>query len=68
MKLDNLTLHQRFGQMRWQILVDSAVGAGRLHIGNIAPMSGLGEGWWVLPHTLDATSRVNNCTSNSCTS
>jgi glycine betaine/proline transport system substrate-binding protein len=35
-------------------LVDSAVGAGRLHIGNIAPMSGLGEGWWVLPHTLDA--------------
>ena len=35
-------------------LVDSAVGAGRLHIGNIAPMSGLGEGWWLLPHTLDA--------------
>ncbi|MDC1447623.1 ABC transporter substrate-binding protein, partial [Candidatus Thioglobus sp.] len=35
-------------------LVDSAVGAGRLHIGNIAPMSGLGEGWWVLPATLDA--------------
>ena len=34
-------------------LVDSAVGAGRLHIGNIAPMSGLGEGWWVLPHTPD---------------
>ena len=27
-------------------LVDSAVGAGRLHIGNAAPMTGLGEGWW----------------------
>jgi len=38
----------------FQDLVDSAVGAGRLHIGNAAPMSGLGEGWWVLPHTLDA--------------
>ena len=37
----------------FQDLVDSAVGAGRLHIGNAAPMSGLGEGWWVLPHTLD---------------
>ena len=35
-------------------LVDSAVGAGRLHIGNAAPMTGLGEGWWLLPHTLDA--------------
>ena len=37
----------------FQDLVDSAVGAGRLHIGNAAPMSGLSEGWWVLPHTLD---------------
>ncbi len=35
-------------------LVDSAVGAGRIHIGNAAPMSGLGEGWWITPYTLDA--------------
>ena len=35
-------------------LVDSAVGAGRIHVGNAAPMSGLGEGWWVTPYTQDA--------------
>jgi len=35
-------------------LVDSAVGAGRIHIGNAAPMTGLGEGWWITPYTLDA--------------
>ena len=35
-------------------LVDSAVGAGRIHVGNAAPMSGLGEGWWITPYTLDA--------------
>ena len=35
-------------------LVDSAVGAGRLHIGNIAPMSGLEKVGGLLPHTLDA--------------
>ena len=49
-------LPQKYGLMRWLTLVDSAVGAGRLHIGNAAPMTGLGEGWWILPHTLDATS------------
>ena len=35
-------------------LVDSAVGAGRIHVGNAAPMSGLGEGWWITPYTQDA--------------
>ena len=40
-------------------LVDSAVAAGRVHIGNPAPMSGLGEGWFMDPITRDATSRVN---------
>ena len=35
-------------------LVDSAVGAGRIHIGNAAPMSGLGEGWFITPYTQDA--------------
>ena len=35
-------------------LVDSAVAAGRVHVGNAAPMSGLGEGWFIDPITLDA--------------
>jgi len=35
-------------------LVDSAVAAGRIKVGNIAPMSGLGEGWFIDPITLDA--------------
>jgi glycine betaine/proline transport system substrate-binding protein len=35
-------------------LLDSAVAAGRVHIGNTAPMSGLGEGWWIDPVTRDA--------------
>ncbi len=35
-------------------LLDEAVDTGRLFIGNAAPITGLGEGWWVLPHTLDA--------------
>jgi len=35
-------------------LVDSAVGAGRIHVGNAAPMSGLGEGWFITPYTKDA--------------
>jgi glycine betaine/proline transport system substrate-binding protein len=34
--------------------VDSAVGAGRLHIGNAEPINDLGEGWWIDPITLDA--------------
>ncbi len=29
-----------------------AVGEGRLHIANEAPIKGLGEGWWVTPGTL----------------
>jgi glycine betaine/proline transport system substrate-binding protein len=35
-------------------LVDSAVAAGRVKVANSAPMSGLGEGWWIDPITLDA--------------
>ena len=28
-----------------------AVGEGRLHVANDAPITGLGEGWWIPPHT-----------------
>ena len=35
-------------------LLDSAVGAGRMYIGNAAPVEGLGEGWWITPYTQDA--------------
>jgi len=35
-------------------LLDEAVDTNRLFIGNSAPITGLGEGWWLLPHTLDA--------------
>jgi len=35
-------------------LLDEAVATGRLHNANPAPITGLGEGWWLLPHTLDA--------------
>ncbi len=28
-----------------------AVDEGRLHVGNEAPITGLGEGWWIPPHT-----------------
>ncbi len=32
--------------------LEAAVKEGRLHSINKAPITGLGEGWWVLPHTL----------------
>jgi glycine betaine/proline transport system substrate-binding protein len=35
-------------------LLDEAVDTGRLINANSGPISGLGEGWWLLPHTLDA--------------
>ena len=35
-------------------LLDSAVAAGRMYIGNAAPVEGLGEGWWITPYTQDA--------------
>jgi len=35
-------------------LLDSSVDAGRMMIGTEGPITGLGEGWWLLPHTLDA--------------
>ena len=35
-------------------LMDSAVDAGRMMIGTEGPITGLGEGWFLLPHTLDA--------------
>jgi len=35
-------------------LLDSAVGAGRMKIGTEGPITGLGEGWFILPHTADA--------------
>ena len=55
MKLESQMWPQKYGLMRWLTLVDSAVGAGRLHIGNAAPMSGLGEGWWITTsYTQDA--------------
>ncbi|MDB4139497.1 ABC transporter substrate-binding protein [Candidatus Thioglobus sp.] len=41
-------------------LVASATGAGRLHVANPEPMSGLGEGWWVLPSTLDANPELTS--------
>jgi glycine betaine/proline transport system substrate-binding protein len=34
--------------------LDSAVDAGRMYIGNAAPVEGLGEGWWITPYTQDA--------------
>ena len=30
-----------------------AVGEGRLHVVNEGPITGLGEGWWIPPHTAD---------------
>ena len=35
-------------------LMDSAVDAGRMMIGTEGPITGLGEGWFLLPHTIDA--------------
>ena len=35
-------------------ILDSAVAAGRMYIGNAAPVEGLGEGWWITPYTQDA--------------
>ena len=56
MKLDQPDVAPEIWANAMADLVDSAVDAGRLHVGNAAPMTGLGEGWWLLPHTLDATS------------
>ena len=36
------------------IVLDAAVADGRVAIGNEAPMSGLGEGWFIDPVTMDA--------------
>jgi glycine betaine/proline transport system substrate-binding protein len=33
-----------------------ATDEGRLHVGNEAPITGLGEGWWLPPHTVKKTS------------
>lgn len=35
-------------------LVDQAIDEGRLFAVNTAPITGLGEGWWVPPYTLEA--------------
>merc|ERR1711861_35610 len=34
------------------IALNKAVDEGKMHSLNKAPITGLGEGWWVLPHTL----------------
>jgi len=41
-------------------LLDSAVDAGRMQIGTEGPITGLGEGWWLLPHTLDANPELTS--------
>jgi len=40
--------------------LDSAVDAGRMKIAIEGPITGLGEGWWVLPHTLDANPELTS--------
>ncbi|NBT41254.1 MAG: ABC transporter substrate-binding protein [Alphaproteobacteria bacterium] len=35
----------------YQIALDAAIGEGKLSVGNPGPITGLGEGWWILPHT-----------------
>ena len=35
-------------------LLASAIGAGRIHVGNEEPLLGIGEGWWITPYTLAA--------------
>ena len=34
------------------VALNKAIDEGRMHSLNKAPITGLGEGWWVLPHTL----------------
>lgn len=41
-------------------LLDSAIDAGRLHLGTSAPITGVGEGWFILPHTLDANPELTS--------
>jgi len=41
-------------------LLDSAVDAGRMLVGTTGTISGLGEGWFVLPHTLDANPELTS--------
>jgi glycine betaine/proline transport system substrate-binding protein len=41
-------------------LLDSAVDAGRMKVGTEGPITGLGEGWWLLPHTLDANPELTS--------
>jgi len=31
--------------------LNKAISEGRLHVGNDGPITGLGEGWWIPPHT-----------------
>jgi glycine betaine/proline transport system substrate-binding protein len=41
-------------------LLDSAVDAGRMKIAVEGPITGLGEGWFILPHTLDANPELTS--------
>lgn len=38
----------------YQTALDAAISEGKVVAGNEAPITGLGEGWWLLPHTVEA--------------
>ena len=41
--------------------LEKAVSEGKLHSINKAPITGLGEGWWVLPATLEKHPELTTC-------